>query len=84
MRDPIADTLLEIRDREGLSTAAMARLLRVDQSYLHLVFRGERNVGRKMLDGAVRAFPEVRDAHARTLTISLDNEATTHGAEVAS
>lgn len=73
MRDAIAEKLLEIRDREGLSTAALARLIGVDGSYLHLVFRGERGVGRKMLDGAISAFPEVADTHARPLTISHDD-----------
>lgn len=69
MEDPVVAKLLEIRKREQLSTAAMARRIGVDQSYLHLVFRGERGVGRKMLDGAIAAFPEVADAHARPLTI---------------
>lgn len=72
MRDPVVAKLLEIRDRESLSTAAMARRIGVDQSYLHLVFRGERGVGRKLLDGAIAAFPEVAEAHARPLTIRHD------------
>lgn len=68
MRDPLAAQLLEIQRREVLSTAAMARRIGVDPSYLHLVFRGERGVGRKLLDGAILAFPEVASAHARSLT----------------
>jgi transcriptional regulator with XRE-family HTH domain len=75
MRDPVAVKLLEIRDREGLTTAALARRIGVDGSYLHLVFKGERGVGRKMLDGAVRAFPEVAAALAQPLTISHDDMA---------
>lgn len=79
MRDPVGDKLLEIRDRDGLTTAAMARLIGVDGSYLHLVFRGERRVGRKMLDGALVAFPEVGVFHARLLTISNDSVDDQHG-----
>ncbi|MGE3267139.1 MAG: hypothetical protein AB7P40_00215 [Chloroflexota bacterium] len=75
MNDPIAAKLMEIRDREGLTTAAMARRIGVDSSYLHLVFHGERNIGRKLLDGAMLAWPEVRDAHAQALTIRRDREA---------
>lgn len=75
MRDPVAVKLLEIRDREGLTTAALARRIGVDGSYLHLVFKGERGVWRKMLDGAVRAFPEVAAALAQALTISHDDMA---------
>jgi transcriptional regulator with XRE-family HTH domain len=75
MDDPVVAKLLEIRNRERLSTAAMARRIGVDQSYLHLVFRGERGVGRKLLDGAIAAFPEVADAHARPLTIRHDTVA---------
>lgn len=75
MRDALADKLIEIRDREGLTTAAMARLIGVDGSYLHLVLRGERGVGRKMLDGAMSAFPEIAEAHAKALTISHDDVA---------
>jgi transcriptional regulator with XRE-family HTH domain len=72
MRDAIAAKLLEIRDREGLTTAALARRIGVDSSYLHLVFRGEREIGRKMLDGAIVAFPEVADVYAQSLTIRRD------------
>ena len=68
MRDPLVAKLIEIRDREGLSSAAMARRLGVNPSYLHLVLKGERAVGRKMLDGAIREFPEVHAAYARALT----------------
>lgn len=70
MQDAVAAKLLEIRDREGLSTAALARRIGVDGSYLHLVFHGDRRPGRKLLDGAMREFPEVQAVYARSLTIS--------------
>lgn len=82
MRDPLAAKLLEIRDRDGLSTATMARLIGVDPSYLHLVFRDKRGVGRKMLDGAMSAFPEIAEMHARSLTISHDAHADSHGERI--
>ncbi len=72
MGDPIAAKLREIRAREGLTTAALARQIGVDSSYLHLVFRGERDIGRKMLDGAIVAYPEVADVYAQALTIRRD------------
>lgn len=71
----MAAKLLEIRDREGLSTAALARRIGVDSSALHLVFRGDRGVGRKMLDGAIREFPEVAESLVRLLTISHEDVA---------
>lgn len=83
MRDPVAAKLLEIRDREGLSTAAMARQIGVDGSYLHLVFKEERGVGRKMLEGALRVYPEVAITLAQSLTISHDGVAQDEPAEVA-
>lgn len=70
MHDPLAARLLEIRDREGLSTAALARRIGVDSSYLHLVFHGARAIGRKLLDGAIRAYPEVAQVYAQSLSIS--------------
>ena len=68
MRDPVVAKLLEIRDRERLSTGALARRLDVDQSTLYLVFQGKRNVGRKLLDRAIAAFPEMADVPALSLT----------------
>lgn len=84
MEDPIVARLAVIREREGLSTAAMARRIGVDQSYLHLVFRGDRGVGRKMLDGALAAFPELREVHAQALTISHADLVDVHGKRLVS
>lgn len=75
MRDPVAAKLIEIRDREGLSTGRMARKIGVDQSALYLVFQEKRGVGRKMLDLAIAAYPEIADSHAQPLTISHDDMA---------
>lgn len=77
MRDPVVTKLIEIRDRERLSTGAMARRLDVDQSTLYLVFQGKRGVGRKLLDAAITAYPEVAEAHTLALTLSHDNVAST-------
>lgn len=75
MTDPVVTKLREIRDRERLSTGALARRLDVDQSTLYLVFQGKRGVGRKLLDRAIAAFPELVDSHAQPLTSSHDDMA---------
>lgn len=84
MQDPVADKLAEIRDREGMSTAAMARRIGVDSSYLHLVFHGDRSIGRKLLDGAILAWPEVADVYAQSLAIRRESVADTQRVEAAS
>lgn len=76
MEDSVIAKLREIRDREGLSTGRMARKIGVDQSTLYLVFRGQRGVGRKLLDLAIAAYPEIAESHVQPLTFSHDGMAT--------
>jgi DNA-binding XRE family transcriptional regulator len=75
MEDPVVAKLREIRDRDRLSTGRMARKIGVDQSTLYLVFQGKRGVGRKLLDLAIAAYPEIADSHVRPLTIRHDDVA---------
>lgn len=75
MQDPVVAKLREIRDREGLSTGRMARQIGVDQSTLYLVFQGQRGVGRKLLDLAIAAYPEIADSHANPLTLRHEDMA---------
>lgn len=69
MQDPVVAKLIEIRDRERISAGRMARKIGVDQSTLYLVFKGDRGVGRKLLELAIAAYPEIADSHAQALTI---------------
>lgn len=65
----MAHRLIEIREREQLSMRAMADAIGVNVAYLHHALHGKVGVGRKMLDGAIRAYPELADVYARSLTI---------------
>lgn len=77
MNDPLAAILREIKRRDGLTLTEMARLIGVDNGYLSYVLSGKRRVGRKILDGAGRRWPEVLVAHAQSLKMSHTTVATT-------
>jgi transcriptional regulator with XRE-family HTH domain len=77
MRDPLADALTTILQREGLTQEQMAKRIDVTPSYLSRVLSGKRGVGRKLLDNAASAFPELLTAHAASLTIRDDSTAKT-------
>lgn len=72
MTDPLVAKLVEIQDREGLNGVEFARRLGVHTSYWHLVRQGDRGVGRKLLDGALAAFPEFASFYAQFLTFRQD------------
>lgn len=73
MRDPVAVRLNEIRAREKLSFKAMADAMAVDVGQLYRALDKEAGIGRKMLDGAIRAYPEIADVYARSLTTDHDS-----------
>jgi len=77
MSDPLVAKLIEIQEREQLNGVEFARRLGVHTSYWHLVRQGDRGVGRKLLDGALTAFPEFAAFYAQRLTISQDQSADT-------
>ena len=77
MNDPLAAILREIKRRDGLTLTEMARLIGVDNGYLSYVLSGKRRVGRKILDGAGRLWPEVLVAHAESLKICHTDVAST-------
>lgn len=58
--DPLITFLIEIQEREGLTTTAMAERLGVDKSTWSCARRGIANsVGERFRLKAVRAFPEL-------------------------
>lgn len=69
MQDPLVDRLNEIRERDGLTYLSLAELLGVDQAYVYRVLKGQGPMGRKLLDGALRAYPELRQVYADSLTV---------------
>lgn len=73
MRNALVARLMEIQAAEGLTGSAFAEKLGVHVSYWHLVTHGRRGVGRKLLDAALRAYPELADVYAQSLTISQDD-----------
>lgn len=73
MRDPIAVRLNEIRAREKLSFKAMADAMGVDTGQLFRALEKNGGVGRKLLDGAIRTYPEIADVYAQSLTIGHEN-----------
>jgi hypothetical protein len=77
MNDPLVAKLIEIQESEGLNGVEFARRLGVHTSYWHLVRQGDRGVGRKLLDGALAAFPEFAAFYARRLTIGQNQLAAT-------
>jgi transcriptional regulator with XRE-family HTH domain len=77
MSDPLANKLAEILVREQITQEQMAHRIGVSTGYLSMVLAGKRGVGRKLLDGAGAAFPELLAAHAASLTIRAELTATT-------
>lgn len=57
---PLVGRLIEVQTQRGQSDRQFAAALGVDWSYWSYVRKGKRAAGRKLIEGACRAFPEVR------------------------
>lgn len=69
--EPFVQALLERQAQEGISGNAFARRLGVDSSMWSLVSRGERRAARKVIDGALRLYPDL--APLLVPELSIDN-----------
>lgn len=59
MDDPFVLALLERQEAEGLSIREFAQKLGVSASYWSRASRGDREVGRPLIKGALAAYPDL-------------------------
>lgn len=75
--DPIIKRLIEIQHEKGMTSTSFAELLGLDKSTWSKVRSGDiQSAGRKILDGALRAFPELAYLHVQMLQQRNNNGAT--------
>lgn len=80
---PLVGRLIEVQTEHGQSDRQFAARLGVDWSYWSYVRKGKRAAGRKLIEGACRAFPEVRILVGQEWGIPLENVADTPLSEAA-
>jgi len=68
-QDPIVEKLKAEQDRAGMSTRAFARHLEIDPTLWSRIRRGERGMGREVLERALRRYPKLRDLFAEPVTV---------------
>lgn len=59
MPEPLVQRLIEIQQAEGLSNGAFAAKLGIDQSMWWRVRCSDQRAGRKVIDGALRSYPDL-------------------------
>lgn len=59
MVEPLVLKLIERQEAEGISGAAFARRLGITKSYWWKVSHGDQLAGRKIVDGALSAYPDL-------------------------
>lgn len=65
--EPLVQRLIDLQSTEGLTGAAMAAKLGIDAGHWSKVRRGLVTAGRDTVDGALRAYPELRHVLAESL-----------------
>lgn len=65
--DAVVDWLIKAQEKEGLGSNAFARKLGINAGHWSKVRRGEETMGRKLLESALRIYPELSYIHARSL-----------------
>lgn len=73
--EPIVRELILRQGAEKISGDAFARRLGITPAMWSLVRRGKRSGGRKLIDGALRLYPDLSDFYVQDLTISNRNVA---------
>lgn len=80
MPEPLVQRLIEIQQAERLSNGAFAAKLGIDQSMWWRVRCSGQRAGRKVIDGALRLYPDLAPTLACTMQISIGDNADTQGA----
>lgn len=80
MPEPLVQRLIEIQQKEGLGNGAFAAKLGIDQSMWWRVRCSSQRAGRKVVDGALRLYPELAPLLAHAMQISTDHPAEKQGA----
>lgn len=65
--EPVVVWLNKAQKEEGLGSNAFARKLGINAGHWSKVRRGEESMGRKLLEAALRLYPELSYVHARSL-----------------
>lgn len=79
MPEPLVQRLIEIQQEEGLSNGAFAAKLGIDQSMWWRVRCSNQRAGRKVIDGALRSYPEVAPLLAQPVQICPESGVTSQG-----
>lgn len=79
MPEPLVQRLIEIQQAEGLSNSAFAAKLGIDQSMWWRVRCSSQRAGRKVIDGALRLYPDLAAMLAHPMQIYKDNNADQQG-----
>lgn len=69
MPEPLIQRLIEIQQHERLSNGAFAEKLGIDRSMWWRVRRSNQRAGRKVVDGALRCYPELAPLLAQDVQI---------------
>lgn len=75
MTDPFVLALIERQEREGLGSNEFARKLGVSPTYWSRARRGDREVGRPLIRGALAAYPDLAPLLVPKVTISTVDRA---------
>jgi hypothetical protein len=68
--EPIVVALMERQAKLNLSSGKFSRMMGVTPPYWCNIRQGKQRAGRKLIDGALRAFPDLAYLYVRELHIS--------------